>query len=374
MSDSAPTVPPPSVLVVDDTPANLRLLVGMLKEHGYKVRPVPSGDLALKAVEASPPDLILLDITMPELDGFAVLARLKADPATRDIPVIFVSALGETDDKVRGFRAGGVDYITKPFQFEEVEARVRVHLTLRNQQRELRRQFEQLCELERKRDELAHMIVHDMRSPLTGVQLCLELLATKDGRADAQAGATVHMGRRAVALLMGMVNQVLDVSRVESGRLELRPTTFDLAELVREVVAGGRTLAGRRELATELPASLPLTADRDVIRRVLENLVGNALKFTTETGRVAVRARAAGERVSFEVSDDGPGIPPEQQSRIFEKFGQLDSRQRGLGSGLGLTFAKMAAEAHGGTIEVRSAAGQGSTFVVTLPSAPGARA
>lgn len=372
MNSQALAATPPTILVVDDTPANLRLLVGMLKEHGYKVRPVPSGELALKAVEISPPDLILLDVTMPELDGFEVLRRLQENPASREIPVIFVSALGETDDKVRGFRAGGVDYITKPFQFEEVEARVRVHLELRRQRRELRHQYEQLRELERKRDELTHMIVHDLRSPLTGLHLSLELLAMPGGLQEATAAETLTMGRCSVAMLMGMVNQVLDVSRIEAGRLELKRTTVDLAAMVREVIAGFRVLAERRELSADFVAPIMLEADKDLVRRVLENLLGNAIKFTAESGKVILRGRVVGAVAILEVIDNGPGIPPEAQAKIFEKFGQLESKQRRLGSGLGLTFAKMAVEAHGGTIAVASVVGQGSTFTITLPLAPGA--
>ena len=126
-----------TILVVDDTPANLQLLTGMLKERGYKVRPAPNGELALRAAQLNPPDLILLDICMPEMDGYEVCARLKADVRLRDIPVLFISALDEATDKVRAFQAGGVDYVAKPFQLEEVDARVRTHLEIRRQKREL---------------------------------------------------------------------------------------------------------------------------------------------------------------------------------------------------------------------------------------------
>ena len=136
----------PNVIVVDDTPANLQLLTGMLKERGYKVRPVPSGKLALQAAKNDPPDLILLDIMMPEMDGYEVCERLKADEKLREIPVIFISALNETMDKVKAFGVGGVDYVTKPFQFEEVDARVSTHLKLQRQRRELK-------ELQRVREE-----------------------------------------------------------------------------------------------------------------------------------------------------------------------------------------------------------------------------
>jgi two-component system sensor histidine kinase/response regulator len=139
---ASPTVPP-NILLVDDTPSNLQLLLQLLKDRGYRIRVATSGKLALQAVQHEPPDLILLDVNMPELNGYEVCERLKADPAWAEIPVIFISAMSETLDKVRAFGAGGVDYVTKPFQFEEVEARVATHLELRRQKREL--QASQLC-------------------------------------------------------------------------------------------------------------------------------------------------------------------------------------------------------------------------------------
>lgn len=171
---SAATPPPgrPSILVVDDTPANLQVLSGMLKEQGYEVRPVPSGRLALRAAASEPPDLILLGILMPDMDGYEVGRSLKANEALRDIPVIFISALSDTADKLKAFAHGGLDYVTKPFQFEEVQARVSAHLNLRRlrleaprHHRELEQSYEQLRQLEVMRDSLTHMIVHDLRPP-----------------------------------------------------------------------------------------------------------------------------------------------------------------------------------------------------------------
>jgi two-component system sensor histidine kinase/response regulator len=170
-----------SILVVDDTPANLRLLTGMLKEQGYRVRPAPNGRLALQAVRAEAPDLILLDINMPEMNGYETCEALKADEAYADIPVIFISALTETSDKIQAFQTGGVDYVTKPFQFEEVQARVEAHLTLFRLKRELEEKYRQLKELEQLRDSLTHMIVHDLRSPLTGTLTTLQLIKMTAG-------------------------------------------------------------------------------------------------------------------------------------------------------------------------------------------------
>src|SRR3954470_1077963 len=151
-----------SILVVDDTVENLRLLASLLGEQGFEVRPVTSGKQALQAAAHDPPDLILLDITMPEMDGYETCERLKQLDAVRDVPVIFLTALGEIGDKVRAFEVGGADYVTKPFRIEEILARIRVHLALRRAQLELARNYERLGALERLRDDLVHMVVHDM--------------------------------------------------------------------------------------------------------------------------------------------------------------------------------------------------------------------
>ncbi|MEI8352800.1 MAG: response regulator, partial [bacterium] len=166
----------PGILIVDDAPANVRLLADMLKDRGYKIRVALSGELALQAAHNHPPGLILLDINMPEMNGYEVCERLKADAKLRDIPVIFISAMHETLDKVKAFSMGGVDYITKPFQTEEVGARVRTHLELHRQRRELQRSYARLRELENLRDTLVHMIVHDLRNPLSVVRGSLDVV------------------------------------------------------------------------------------------------------------------------------------------------------------------------------------------------------
>ena len=164
-----------SVLIVDDTIDTLRLLSDLLGEHGYDVRAVTNGRQALQAVERDPPDLILLDIGMPEMDGYEVCRHLRASERTQDVPVIFITALADTADKVRAFEAGGVDYVTKPFQVEEVLARVKAHVALRRAQAELADSFTRLRALEQLRDDLVHMVVHDMRSPLASLLMDLAL-------------------------------------------------------------------------------------------------------------------------------------------------------------------------------------------------------
>lgn len=359
------TAPQPDILVVDDNPANLQLLVGMLQECGYRVRPVTSGAQGLRAVRAAPPDLVLLDITMPEMDGYEVCRRLKADPASREIPVLFVSALVETEDKVRAFEAGGVDFVSKPFQFAEVAARVRTHLQLRRQQRELAEGLRRERELEQLRDRLTHMIAHDMRSPLLAMNLTLNLIRRSAPPEDA---ALLAGAQAALQSLVEMITQMLDVSRMEAGALVSRPEVFDVAELAHTVLRSLQPLAGEVAVKVQADETVLAHADRELIRRVLANLVGNALKFAPTRGHVNVRVASCNGHVRVEVTDDGPGIDPKYHAKIFEKFGQVEADQKKFGTGLGLTFAKMVVEAQGGKIGVISAIGQGSTFWITLPS------
>ena len=366
----SPGVPPhpATILVVDDTPANLRLLTTMLRDGGYKVRPVPSGEMALRVVEAKAPDLVLLDISMPEMDGYEVCRRLKADPRWRDIPVLFISALTDTADKVRAFQAGGVDYVGKPFQFEEVDARVRTHLELRRKELALEANLARLKELEKQRDTLTHMIAHDMRSPLLALQLSVELLAELVPGHDPEAATLVASARTGAAQVVEMVSQMLDVSRLESGKLELHREPADLVGIARASIDTLRPLAAERTLRLEAPGPVPAEIDRDLIRRVVVNLVANAIKFTAPTGSIRIEIVPTEGQVRLAVTDDGPGIPPDQHNRIFEKFGQTPAGARRGGSGLGLAFCKMAVEAHGGSIGFENAPGHGSTFWFSLPA------
>ena len=204
-----------TILIVDDAPANVELLMGILKEKGYKPRAAISGKLAIQAAQKNPPSLILLDINMPEMNGYQVCEQIKADPSLTDIPVIFISALNETMDKVKAFGVGAVDYITKPFQFEEVAARVHTHLELCRQKRQLQENYQRLMELEHLRDNLTHMIIHDMRSPLCAITLGLELVTHDHNRSDSSLKNILHSASESAKYITHMVNQLLDISRLD---------------------------------------------------------------------------------------------------------------------------------------------------------------
>jgi signal transduction histidine kinase len=371
MSDETTRQDLVSILMVDDNPANLQVLTSMLKQSGWRPRPVTSGQLGLQAARKEPPDLILLDVNMPEMNGYEVCKQLKADARLADIPVIFVSALGETMDKVRGFSVGGVDYITKPFQLDEVKARVTSHLELRRQRRELQASYEKLRESERMRDSLVHMIVHDLRSPLTAISAYLELFgqAAKE-KLGAETQEDVANAFHATRSMIRMINGILDVSKMEAQMMKLDLRECDLVQVVGQSLDDLESLVGARRLAFERPAApAGVLADHEIVLRIVQNLLANALRFTPADGEVRVGVVAEAEHVRVFVADTGPGIPPDFRESIFDKFVQVDGSAlpRNRSTGLGLAFCKMAVEAHGGRIGVDSELGKGSNFWFTLP-------
>jgi signal transduction histidine kinase len=365
--------PTADILVVDDTPANLRLLESMLRERGHRVRSFPRGQLALAAAGRRVPDLVLLDVAMPGMDGYEVCRRMKADPRLAEVPVIFVSARAETADKVRAFESGGVDYVTKPFQVDEVCARVATHLALRRlqarverQNEELKASYERLRELELLRSDLVHMVVHDLRAPLMVVGGYLSLALKGLGR----GGLREHLrgAQRGAQRLSGMVNTILDVARLEANEVPLRREPVDLGGLAREAMAGVSPLAdGQRLRWKGARKAAPCACDAELVRRVLVNLLDNALKFTPSGGTVWVSSRAARGRVGVEVRDSGPGVPKEMRARVFEKFAAVGKRGARPSTGLGLNFCKLAVEAHGGAIGVDGGRAGGACFWFELP-------
>jgi signal transduction histidine kinase len=358
-----------SILVVDDTIENLRLLSGMLTEHGYDVRPVTSGRLALQAAAHETPDLVLLDVNMPEMNGYEVCERLKQTEPLKDVPVIFLTALSDTADKVRAFNAGGVDYVTKPFQIEEVLARVRAHVALRRARVDLADNYAKLKELERLRDELVHMVVHDLRSPLTVLVGHLDLLSLEVGKLSENAARDLQTAIDGGTALCNMTNDLLDVSRMEDGKMPLARERSDLVMVSENVCTGLRTLDRNRAIGVDAAGPVEASCDAGIIHRVIENLVNNAIKHTPPGGQIRVAVTSGDGRVRVAVQDDGPGVPLDARERIFEKFGTAGARKdrKYHSAGLGLTFCKLAITAHGGTIGVADGPARGSEFWFELP-------
>jgi signal transduction histidine kinase len=367
------------IMIVDDHPENLKLLKRMLQECGWGVLAFPDGAMALKAAGRQPPDLVLLDITMPGLDGYQVCRQLKENPATRSVPVIFLSSLNAAEDKVKAFQNGGEDFITKPFHFEEVKARVDAHLKIHRYRLELEAKnraledsYRDLRELASMRDTLVHMVVHDMRNLLQTVIVVQQVVGRMPPDQFALEGPRVLQDAiSSTFLLREMVSTVLDLSKMEAGAMELQAKPCDLRDVARSALEPMRMLQDQGVLVLDLPPEpLPAVCDPPMAGRIILNLVANAVKFTPPLPgavRISLGITDAGIRVA--VRDQGPGIAPEFQERIFERYNQGPGpgAERHQSTGLGLAFAKMAVEAHGGSIGVESALGSGCTFWFILP-------
>jgi two-component system sensor histidine kinase/response regulator len=342
----------------------------MLGERGFEVRPVTSGRNALQAARQVMPDLVLLDINMPEMDGYEVCRQLKAIETLRHVPVIFLTALAETADKLRAFSVGGVDYISKPFQIDEVLARVNVHLALRRAQNDLAENLERLRDLERVRDNLVHMVVHDMRSPITVLSAYLDLAQNISVEPrSAELASYLSAASRSAQTLATMTNELLDVSKMEAGKLSLNLDRCDLLGLASEAVAAISAMDRTRSISVEGAPGFAL-CDRAIISRVLQNLLSNAIKHTPESSPIRVTVAPHNAALRVAVLDSGPGVPVEFRNKIFEKFGAMELRanRKYHSVGLGLAFCKLAIQAHNGAIGVDSNQPRGSVFWFEIPN------
>jgi two-component system sensor histidine kinase/response regulator len=370
------------MLVVDDIEANRDLLSRRLERLGFSAESAENGRQAIEMLRDRPFDLVLLDIMMPEMDGYEVLLMMKSDEQLKHIPVIMISALTDIDSVVRCIQMGAEDYLHKPFNPTLLKARIgaclgkklahdrEIHLF-----EQLSQNFRRLQELERQRDDLTNMIVHDLRTPLSSVILGMQTLDLVGDLNDDQRQMMI-ISIAGGETLLGMINDLLDVEKMESGSMPLEYSEVSIPTLVSAAIAQVASLAQEKRLvfvqlvAENLPS---LWGDEVKLRRTLVNLIGNAIKFSPTGGLLTVSADSCdwGSGVRFAVIDVGEGIPEEAFGRIFEKFGQVESRKggRNMSTGLGLTFCKLAVEAHGGLIGVDSTLGTGSTFWLTIPLA-----
>ncbi len=365
------------ILLVDDLPSNLQTLSDVLNAYGYTNVQARDGQTALNLVQTDPPDLILLDIYMPGMDGYEVCRRLKADERTKHIPVVFISALSDIESVVKGFEAGGADYIVKPFQFREVLARVVSQLTLVQQRRQieaLRAQDRQHFEsLHRMKDQFIRMATHDLRNPLNvilGYATMIERLNTSDRDLPLRDQAVENI-RESVEKMRSLVSDLLDFAQFETGTyLTLVPVP--LSHLLDKCLNSLHVVAIQKNIElvyTAPPEEVMINMDESYMARVIDNLGSNAIKYTPSGGRVEVRIELKDQQAYIQVTDTGLGIPEEDLPHIFDPFYRV--RQAGHaqveGSGLGLSIVKTVVEQHHGQVTVESAPGKGSTFRVTLP-------
>jgi two-component system sensor histidine kinase/response regulator len=374
-------VPPADILLVDDNPTNLDVLARVLKRQSHRVRTVTSGPMALEAMRRQPPEVVLMDVAMPEMDGYETCATMMQDPNMALIPVIFISAMDGPLDKVKAFQNGGRDYVTKPFSSEEVLARVEHQVSLRRMQKYLEQQNQSLMDANLKLKEIhvlkanfTAMLVHDLRSPLTGVGLVLDAL----NEGHSIRPGTLEQALASFGRVQTLLEEMLDLHRSEHGQLPIEALPFAPVPWLEGIAEHFKVRAQDAgiTLQTDWPATLPmLTGDRSKLDRVLHNLLGNAIKFTPKGGAVKLEAAMefgsgveAGLRfLRLCIIDTGRGIPADQLPFIFDPFRQAEPGDAQRGFGLGLAIVQRLVAAHQGQIRAQSQPGFGTNFTVLLP-------
>lgn len=362
------------VLIVDDEAANVELLTRRLQSNGYETMSASDGHEAIALAANEQPDLILMDVMMPGLDGWQTTRLLKGDPKTMNIPVVFVTARDRPEDAARGFEAGGLMYIHKPVEPIELFARVRTAIYTKRLQDDLREKNEGLKRLERSRQELIGMLGHDIRNLANSVVAFLQLSRMGEITPDRPEFAQLlHLSEANITEVLRMVNALLDVYKMEEGRLEAVPQLHPLADVVRKSFAqlAAEARAKGVELIDAVPADTSVFIDAGLMVRVLANLLSNGIKHTPSGGSVTIEAGSqaeASDTVVVRVRDTGPGIAEADAPHVFDRFYQSESGRSRGGTGLGLAFCKLAVELHGGVIGVTRGGESGAVIEFTIPA------
>ncbi len=370
------------VLIVDDIPENLQILSNILFEKGIEISFATNGKQALETVEYNPPDLILLDISMPEMDGYEVCERLKKDPKTKEIPVIFLTARTQTDDIIKGFNIGAVDYVTKPFNASELVSRVFTHLDLKRSKDIIANQNSELQELNATKDKFFSIVAHDLKNPFNTLIGFSELLIKHYKKMDTEKVKRFHnLMHKASKHGYTLLENLLQWARSQTGRLKWQPGFFGLKTVAQSTIDLLSSNAQNKEvtLTSDIDPKYNVFADQNMVTTILRNLVSNAIKFTNRGGTVTVIAedyepdQDNNNReipyVKITVSDTGIGIPESDINKLFriDVHHSTQGTEEEQGTGLGLILCKEFVEKHTGKIWVTSKVNEGTDFIFTLP-------
>ncbi len=353
------------ILVVDDQPNNLKLIASVLS-HEYSLSIANSGINALKMLENGVPDLILLDIMMPEMDGFEVCKKIKENENTKNIPVIFLTAKSDIDDIVKGFDYGAVDYITKPFNLVEMKVRIKNHLNLYHAKQEIE-------QINKEKDKFFSIIAHDLSGPFSSIVSFSELLSEriKENKLE-RIGDYADRIFKASQKSINLLTNLMTWARSKTGRMEFKPAMLNLSELINENILLFSELALQKSISLKysIPDGIQVFADKDMLSAILRNLISNALKFTFPNGEINVATETKTEEVIIYIKDNGMGMSDKLMEDLFKidkKTGRIGSAGE-LSTGLGLIICKEFIEKHKGEIWVESEEGKGSIFYVKIPN------
>jgi len=361
------------ILIVDDSAMARRQISFFLKKDGYDVYEAKSGEEALWLVYEVDPELVLMDVSMDGMDGMEACRQLKADPLNTHLPIIFLSAKGEREEIVAGFKSGAIDYIVKPFHPAESLTRIRTHLRVKKLAQLREKHISELKHLNNTKDRILRIASHDLRNPIAAISGLAEFLKDDCQNMSESQREIVDCIEEAGKSVVLLLNELLDISVLDSGQVDLNKEALNLCELVRNLVPLFRGESERKNIALSFDCEPDLPKawiDRQQIRRVVDNLITNGIKFTPSGGHVRVFVRKMEASVCLEVEDTGPGIPDKESERLFKEFGRTSNQPTGgeSSTGLGLSICHRIIEAHEGSISFLNLPEGGTRFSVILPA------
>ena len=366
-----------TILVVDDNSTNLHFLFDLLDDAGFKVLISQDGKSAIRTVKTTRPDIILLDIMMPVMDGFATCQQLKDNEKTKEIPIIFMTALSDKVNKVKGFNLGAVDYITKPIEPEEVLARINTHLTitqlqkdLQNKNEELKKSLEYEKELNELKTRFISMVSHEFRTPLSVILIVNQILERYDEKISIKdRKKRFNQIRTAVNRMNILLSEVLFIGKSEANKLKCVLLPLDLKTFCNDIINDIKMTIGNKHniIFSYTGASTNVSMDEKLLQHIITNLLTNAIKYSAKSSTINFDVQYENNLVIFQIKDEGIGIPEEDLKRLFEAFHRASNVANISGTGLGLTILKKAVECHNGVIEVDSKINYGTTFKITIP-------
>jgi signal transduction histidine kinase len=359
------------VLIVDDNPTNIKVVAENIKTENIDIAVAMNGKKALSIARNIKPDLILLDIMMPEMDGYEVCQILKEDETTKDIPIIFLTAKTGTDSIVKGFELGAVDYIPKPFNSAELIQRVKTHLKIQHYRNKINKDKENLEKLNIEKNEFLGITAHDLKNPIFGIQMLAKLIIEDDTLTPEENREFIHDIINSCDRMIDIITKLLDLNAIESGKVKIYVEVCDLNDIAKNIIDQYQNKAKNKNINVIFESSSDGIGivDQFALMQILDNLISNALKFSPFNKNIHVILWDDNGKIFVEIKDEGPGMNENDIKHLFKKFSKLSARPTGgeNSTGLGLSIVKRYIDAMNGNINVVSNVGQGTSFIISFP-------